>query len=75
MPRSFLRPITGGDVNKCREQITQSPASSAQVTQLYGILPSATVFLTQQGASPPKLLLTFLKQQGVWRLDSAAPQP
>ena len=71
----FLVTNFDGDVNKCKEQITQSRATSAQVTHLYGILPSATVFLTQKGANPPKLLLTFLKEGGTWRVDSVAPQP
>jgi hypothetical protein len=65
----------GGSVTKCEEQIATQKATSAQVTHLYGILPSATVLLTQQGASPSKVLLGLLKEKGTWRVDSAGPQP
>ncbi|MFL5823495.1 MAG: hypothetical protein ACJ764_08655 [Solirubrobacteraceae bacterium] len=71
----FLVTNFQGSVTKCEAQITKNHATSATITQLYGILPSATAFETQQGANPPKLLLGFMKEKGTWRVDSVAPAP
>lgn len=71
----FLVTNFDGNQGKCREDLGQTKATTVQVTQLYGILPSATVYVTQQGPKPAELLLGVLKQKGTWRIDSAGPAP
>lgn len=75
--KNYLAIIWQGSVSKCEHGIVKSPATSATVTQLFGIVPGAWVYVTQSGVPAPerKALLFFVKQNGTWKINSIQPQP
>lgn|GEM_PF-6152791 len=75
MTQAFLNSNYRGSVAVCEREFPASRVKSAQVTAIYGILPSATIYLTQSARSVPHLELTALKVSGVWKIDQVRTLP
>lgn len=71
----FLTTAFHGSVATCKKQIVMNVAKSATVEKVYGIDPAATAVIRQVGATPARLQLSLLKENGTWKVDEASPAP
>ena len=68
----FIAENYGGDLHRCEQQVAKARSSVVKVANVRGITPQAAAYVPESGgsAAPANLLMTLIKQNGVWKIDA-----
>ena len=71
--RHFIEALFGGSVRACRKRIARARADSVTIGHVSGVLPAASVELTEtRGGRTRHLTIYLIKRGGRWKLDDVA---